>query len=384
MDVERAGLTTQAMLDELRGWVEIESPSHDAAGVNRLMDVVSKACVDAGLTIERMPGTEGLGDILCARSPGESNEPALLVLAHLDTVHPVGTLAGPLPFRVEGDKAYGPGIYDMKSCAYLALAAWRMLKAEGRKPRQPLTILFVPDEEVGSTTSRPVIEAEARKSFATLVVEPARDGGKVVRARKGVATIDVRTIGRPSHAGSRPLDGRSAIRELAHVILALEAMNDHEAGITVTVGQISGGTARNVVPAEAIAKVDVRVAKPDQWEPLIARMRAIKPKDPDVKIEVTGGLNRPPFAADAGCDALFERAREVAVPMGIALEGVVSGGGSDGNFTAALGVPTLDGLGADGHGAHTLDEHIYISSLAPRARLLAELYATLDPEKVKG
>jgi glutamate carboxypeptidase len=287
-------------------------------------------------------------------------------------------LAGPLRFRREGDKLYGPGIFDMKGGAYLAFAALRVVARAG-SVRLPITHLFTPDEEVGSPTSRAVIEAEARRARYVLVTEPAREGGKVVTARKGVGRFEVRATGVPAHSGARHQDGRSAIKEMAAQVLAIEAMTDYARGITTTVGVISGGTAPNVIPQHARITVDLRVRDAATGRDMEARILALQPNDPGVKLEVTGGMNRPPFEKTPAIAALLEHAQGVAHNIGIELaDAAMTGGGSDGNFTAALGVPTLDGLGIDGEGAHTEWEHALISSIMPRARLMRGLLETLD------
>jgi glutamate carboxypeptidase len=366
-------LDTERMLSGIRRWVEIETPTGALEPLGRLTAMVEAEARDAGLATARVGGPEG--EVLVARSEG-ADRPGLLVLAHLDTVHPVGTLAGN-PWRAEGEAVYGPGAYDMKSGAYMALAAWRLLREDGRAPGLPLAILFVTDEEIGSPGARPVIERMAEDARFTLVVEPARDGGKVVTARKGVARFVVRTRGRPSHSGSRPRDGRSAIREMAHQVLALEALSDLDRGLTVNVGRIAGGTAPNVVPEHCRIEVDMRLPTLALAEEALAAVHGLRPRDPDVELVVEGGMTRPPFDPSPESLALFERAQELGRGFGLELEGCHTGGGSDGNFTAAKGVPTLDGLGADGDGAHTLDERIYPASLVPRTRLLAALYESL-------
>lgn len=366
-----------ALLSELRRWVEIETHTPDAEAVNRLVDRVEALAREAGLVTERTPGTLGFGDILAVRSPrpAGSNQKSTLILAHLDTVHAAGTIKNQLPWRQEGDRLYGPGIYDMKSGALMALEAMKLAVKYGSK--LPVDLLFMPDEEMGSVSSRALIEDYARNAGSALVVEPARDGGKIVVARKGVAMYDIVLRGRASHAGTRPQDGRSAIRAAARLVLELEALNDPDRGVTVTVGTIQGGTGRNTVPAECRMQVDVRLPDAGAATEILGRIEAMKPVDPDISIEISGSLNRPPFAQSEEGKRLFDHTAGIAAELGIALVGVSTGGGSDGNFTAALGVPTLDGLGADGAGAHTFDEYIYVSSIAPRTALLANLMLTL-------
>src|SRR5215813_11986227 len=250
----------EEILAGIRRWVEIETPSHDGVAVNRLVDVVESDLARIGAPTKRMPGRDGFGDILEARAPwGEEDEPGILILGHLDTVHPIGALATTHVFRREGDVVFGPGIYDMKAGSFMAFYALQHFVREGRRTKLPVRVLYVPEEEVGSPTSRAAIEAAARKSKYVLVMEPARDGGKCVTARKGWGRFDMAITGLASHAGLRPQDGRSAVRELVRQILDLEAMTDFDAGITVVVGMVQGGSAPNMVPAEARATIDLRV-----------------------------------------------------------------------------------------------------------------------------
>ncbi|HTJ56077.1 MAG TPA: M20 family metallopeptidase [Devosiaceae bacterium] len=365
----------EAYLQELRSWVEIETPTADSEAVNRLGAIIARSAEQAGLAVERLPGAPGLGDLILARGGRQTEAPGLLVLAHMDTVHPKGTLERDLPWRLDGDRQYGPGIYDMKGSALLALQAWRDISAAGRAPNHPVTFLFSPDEEVGSPGSRPIIEAEARRAFATFVVEPARDGGKIVVGRKGIARFTITAQGVPAHSGSNFEQGRSAIREMARQLLDLEALTDLEQGLTVSVNTIAGGSSPNTIAGNCAITVDVRLKRPDQGDLILSRIRSIKPYDPDVTIKVEGGLNRPPFFPDIPANRLFDHARRLAARSGIDLVGVEAGGASDGNFAAASGTPTLDGLGVDGAGAHTLDEYILISSIAPRIQLFGDLLA---------
>ncbi|MCX8279332.1 M20 family metallopeptidase [Phyllobacterium sp. 0TCS1.6C] len=371
VDVER-------LLEELRFWVRAETPSSDAAAVNRLADRLEEVGRKAGLAVERRPGTLGFGDIVALRTPRLEgyNAKSVLILAHIDTVHAIGTIGEKLPLRQEGDRLYGPGIYDMKAGVLMAIEAMTLVMKAGHN--LPIELLVVPDEEVGSKSSRPVIEDFATNAAYALVVEPARDGGKIVTARKGVGMFDVVVRGRASHAGVHPLDGRSAIRAAARLVLELEALNDPDRGITVTTGTIEGGTGRNTVPAECRLQLDLRLPDAATAAEVIGKIRNMTPVDPDITFDISGAINRPPFAQSGEGRRLFDHAARIASELGIALEGMTTGGGSDGNFTAALGVPTLDGLGADGGGAHTFEEHILIGSLAPRTALLANLIASLD------
>jgi len=372
----------QSYLDELRQWVSIETPSANREAVNRLGAMVAAAAAEAGLAVERIPGAPGLGDLICARGGRRTEGPGLLVLAHLDTVHAVGTLAGELPWRLEGDRLYGPGIYDMKGSALMALQAWRNLRAEDRLPDRPVSFIFSADEEIGSPGSRAFIEAEARKAFATLVVEPARDGGKIVVGRKGVARFTVIAHGVAAHSGSNFSDGRSAIREMARQVLHLEGLTDLAAGLTVSVNTIAGGTSPNSIAAECTVSVDVRLQRPEQAEAVLAAFQNLSAIDADVTLTSEGGVNRPPFFPTPASTALFRHARQLATRSGIDLVGVHAGGASDGNFTAAQNVPTLDGLGVDGAGPHTLNEHILVSSITPRTKFFGDLLAQTTPANV--
>ena len=367
---------TAAMLAEIRGWVEIESPTTVPAAVNRMVDHVEQSYGGTGAQLERIPGRDGFGDHLIARSPwGQANR-GILILSHLDTVHPIGFIDR-LPFRVEGDIAYGPGIYDMKAGAFMAFHAFREMGRLGTGGALPVTHLYVSEEEVGSPTSRTIIEAEARNAKYVLVTEPAREGGKIVTARKGTARFELHVKGQPAHSGSRHQDGRSAVRELARQILAIEGLTDYDRGITTNVGVIGGGTRANVVPEDAYALVDMRVSTPAQADEMVARVLALRAHEPGITVTITGGLNRPPYEKDERIASLFEHARGLAAEIGYTLKDLKTGGGSDGNFTAAL-APTLDGLGVDGRGGHTHYEQIRVSSIAPRSRLFYRLFETLQ------
>jgi len=367
--------TTEEMLDGLRVWVEHETPSHDAARVSALARHVEGQFRALGAHTRRIAGRDGHGDHLLAASAWGDDRAPVLILCHLDTVHPVGTLAAN-PFRVEGDRAFGPGIYDMKGGAYLAYAAFAAIAAGESAGLRPLQVLYTADEEVGSPTSRELITELGRAAHAVLVVEPARDGGRIVTARRGVARYVVRFTGRPAHSGSRHAEGRSAIKEMARQIVDWEAMTDYGRDVSLNVGIVEGGTAFNTVPAHATAYVDLRLPTPAVAAEALARFEASRPYDPDVAMAIEGGLNRPPFAPNAATDALFARAVPIARRHGFTLAGIATGGGSDGNFTWAE-TPTLDGLGVDGDGAHTTWEHVRVGSLTERGGFLKDLTAAL-------
>ncbi|MBC7135824.1 MAG: M20 family metallopeptidase, partial [Oceanibaculum nanhaiense] len=361
-------IDAEEILHGIRRWVEVESPSHDAAAVNRMADLVEADMRAIGATIERTPGREGWGDILTARTPWGGDGPGILVLSHIDTVHPMGFIKDVLPFKQEDDKVFGPGIYDMKGGAYLAYYAYRHLVRSGKQTPLPITFMFVPEEEVGSPTSQKIIEQMALKNKYVLVTEPARDGGKIVTSRKGVLHFDVKCEGRPAHAGAQHQDGRSAIREMAKQIIRFEELTNYETGVTCNVGLVSGGSGVNVVPQFCTAEVDMRVPTPELAEEMTKKILGFTAFDADVKVTITGGINRPPYVKDAGITKLFDHAKALAAEIGFELEDVkITGGGSDGNFTAAVGVPTLDGLGVDGRGAYTDYEQAYYSSFEPRA-----------------
>lgn len=378
-------LTTEALLDAVRGWVAIESPTQDVAAVNRMADHAEALLRAAGARIERIPGTMGYGDILIGRIAGETEGPGILLLGHIDTVHPVGTLATDLPWRIEGDRAYGPGIYDMKGGNAIAVAALTHLHATGRRPHMPVSVMFIPDEEAGSPSSRARIEEEARRHAIVLVAEPSGEGGRLTVARHGIARYYLKTTGIPAHAGAYHAKGRSAIREMARQILAVEAMTDYDRTITLNVGTMSGGTHENMVPIHAEACVYVLVPSAEAEAEVRAKLLALTPHDPDVRLDVTLGLYRPSYRKTPAIQALYDHAARLARELGFEVAGErVAGGGSDGNFTGALGIPTLDGLGVIGDGPHTHHEHLLISCLVPRTRLYVRLFETLSPGLVAG
>jgi glutamate carboxypeptidase len=301
----------KTILDGIRRWVEIETPTEAPEQVNRLATMVADGYRDLPATIERVAGHSGCGDHIVARSSWGQDAPGILVLSHLDTVHPLGFIER-LPFRIEGDTAFGPGIYDMKGGAYLAYHAFAQLCARPERSPLGVTQLYVSDEEIGSPTSRALIEAEGRKAKYVLVTEPARDGGKIVTGRKGVARFEIFINGVPSHAGTRPEDGRSAIRELGNVIQTLEAMNDLKRGITVNVGVVRGGSKPNVIPEEAYADVDMRVPSIADADELVPKILNLKSRSEGVGVTVTGGLNRPPYEKGNAGAALYEHAKTLA------------------------------------------------------------------------
>ena len=369
--------SSEDLLAELANWVRTETPTTDPAAVNRLMDMAEANLREAGAVLTRIPGVDGYGDNLIARTPGASNMKPIVVSCHLDTVWSHGTL-DTMPFTVDGDKAHGPGIYDMKAGSFIACHVLSAILRQNIATRRPITLLLTPDEEVGSPTSRAVIEREAQGAACVLIMEPAAADGACVTARKGVGRFTLKVTGKGSHAGSAYQDGASAVVELAHQILAIEKLVDVAGGVTLNVAPIMGGTRPNVIPAEAGCEIDLRV--PDAA--VAARMEkavlSLKPRNPACTVLVEGGMNRPPFAENPDIAGMYEKARALAAEIGFNLPKQSRGGGSDGNFSAALGIPTLDGLGCPGAGAHASHEHIQWRQLGPRAALLAALLETLD------
>lgn len=362
-------------LDELRGLVEHESPSGDKARLDALAGVIAGRWQGLGGEVDRL--ANATGDHLVGRFFGSIREKPALVVGHFDTVWPVGTLAR-LPFRRDGGRLYGPGVYDMKASLILVAAVLEAFAALGVKPRRPITALFTSDEEVGSKTSRALIEDLARESVHALILEPPLADGSLKTARKGVGRFHLTIEGKAAHAGVAPEQGASAIVELAHQILKIQTFNDRPSGTTVNVGLVQGGTTPNVVPARASAEVDARAATLAGAAALEEAMAGLSAVTPGTRVAVSGGFNRPPMERGPGVVALFEQARRLGAGLGLALSEGSTGGGSDGNFTAAVGTPTLDGLGALGAGAHADHEHILIDTISPRAALLAMLLLKLD------
>ena len=360
-------LTSTDIAVGIQTWIRCESPSSSPDGIAAMVAMVEQHARAAGLAahVSSLGDTTGPLLHISNRATGDRRA-GILVLGHLDTVHPFGTLQQNA-CRIEGDRLYGPGGFDMKGGVYLALTALGQLAAPG-STALPVDFLLVPDEETGSHQSRAAIERCAGEARYALVGEPARaDAGKCVTARKGTGMLRLKVQGRPAHAGVDHDKGRSAIREMAHHVLALEAMTDYARGITVSVGTIKGGTVTNTVPSQCQAMVDFRVPDMQAADDILARMRALKPVGPDVTVDIDVELNRPPMVKTDAVAVLLARAQRWAAESGFVLgDAPMTGGGSDANFTAALGIPTLDGLGVDGDGAHTLHEYLLVSTLAPR------------------
>ena len=371
------GDRSDQIVSTIRELVGIESPSDNKPAVDRIAEAVAKKFSQLGGEV-RFHQAKDFGNHLQVDFPGRRAAKPLLLLGHYDTVYPLGALAS-MPCQVVGNKLTGPGVLDMKSGIALMLHAlaglqdWHTEESHGILPC-PVTVLFVSDEEVGSDSSRAITESLAKKAAAVLVLEPSYGSdGAVKTARKGVGDYLVKVTGKASHAGLDFQKGVNAILELARHIEKISSFTELKKGLTVNVGVVSGGSRTNVVPAEAAAQVDVRIARLKDAAGIDKQMRSLHPFNRKCRIEITGGINRPPMERTAGVAALYAQAAAIARELGWKLGEAAVGGGSDGNFTAGLGIPTLDGLGAVGDGAHAPHEHILISELPRRAALIAGL-----------
>lgn len=361
-----------ALLAEL---VNRESPTDDKAAVDALGQFLAARLQTLGATVERLPQAQ-YGDLLRAEW-GPGSDERILILCHIDTVWPLGE-AKRRPFSERDGRLMGPGVFDMKCGVMYSLAALEALRDLGLEPRRRLTLLYTTEEEIGSPASRAVIEAEARRSAIAMCLEPSvPPRGAIKTSRSGVGRYDLHVKGRPSHSGADPKAGVSAVEELARQILALHAFTDHDVGTTVNVGVVRGGTRPNVVAAEAAAEIDLRVrtmAEAARVEKAILGLRAVHP---EAVVTVRGGLNRPPMERTPAIARLYEQARTIAAGLGFELPEAHTGGGSDGNLTAAAGTPTLDGLGAVGAGGHAYDEHVIAATIPERLALFTQLLVTL-------
>ena len=381
MDLNALPFDAEDCLRGLGPWIECESPTWEAAAVNRMMGLAARDLAVMGARIEPIAGRMGFGDCLRAMFPHpRADQPGILILGHLDTVHPVGTLAK-LPFRRHGAVCYGPGIVDMKGGNYIALEAVRQLGRAGIETPLPITVLFTSDEEVGSPSTRDLIEAEAARHAFVLVPEPAREDGGVVTGRYAIARYNLETVGKPTHAGIRPGEGRSALREMARRIIAVEEMSSESC--TFSVGVIESGKWVNCVPSHCRAEALSMAKRQEDLDHGVERMLALSGIEHDVTFTVTRGVTRPVWEPSEATLAMFEAARGLGRSMGMELSHASAGGGSDGNFTGANGIATLDGLGVEGKGYHTLEEHLEVESLSRRGRLMAGLFATLGADKRK-
>jgi glutamate carboxypeptidase len=355
------------LVSTIEDLVRLESPSDDKAALDRCASSIEARLHSLGWQTTRLRQAHA-GDHL--RAEIGSGDTQILLLGHYDTVWPVGQLER-MPLRREGGRLHGPGVFDMKAGLATAWLAVRALVESDAAVVPRVVMLITSDEEVGSATSRAAIEAEAAKSRAVLVLEPSLPGGAVKTSRKGVGEYRIEAHGVAAHAGIEPHKGASAILELARTVLAVTDLQNAARGLTINVGRIEGGTRSNVVAAHAVAEVDVRVETAADAERVANTMASLEARTPGVTLRVTGGINRPPLERTAGVLELFHQAQDLAASLGVRLEEGATGGASDGNFTAAMGVPTLDGLGPEGAGAHALDEHVLLDPLPLRAALVA-------------
>jgi glutamate carboxypeptidase len=361
------------LLDTISALVEAESPTDDKSAVDGCGHLLEARLAKCGARVTRLP-QPACGDQL--RAEWGRGERQLLLLGHFDTVWNVGQLSA-MPIREQDGRLHGPGIFDMKAGISLGMQAVRALQAVGIPPSR-IVMLLTTDEETGSDMSRALVEEEARRSAAVLVLEPSLPGGALKTSRKGCGDYELIVRGKAAHAGVDPSQGASAIREIALQIGRVHALQDIDRGVTLNVGLVSGGTRANVVPDHARAVIDVRVPTMADAESVDAALRGLTPELPGTSLEVTGGIDRPPLERTDAVVRLYQTARQVAAELGHGLAEGSTGGGSDGNFTAALGIPTLDGLGAIGDGAHALHEHVTIADLPWRAALIAGLLARLS------
>jgi glutamate carboxypeptidase len=390
MSTDRTNLDVTGLRDHLihrqreilaltRALVETESPSGDVSGSRAVVSLLAAAArnIAAINSIERVP-SENYGEHLRIRAFGDGRNDSrpIVILGHTDTVHPRGALEE-RPWRVEGNRAYGPGVFDMKANCALAVEVIRACSNLGITPRQPLVLLLTCDEEKGSMSGRSLVEAEAKRSRAVLVIEPPAIGGRVKTGRKGTGIFTIVARGRAAHAGLEPEKGASAVLEIARQIQRLHEISNTSTGISVNVGVVRGGTASNVVPAEAYAEVDVRFSTNEDASRIEHEMAALRPFDSRVQVIVRGEINRPPLQRTDKVVSLFEQARTIAEALDYELEEAQVGGASDGNFAAAVGASVLDGLGINGDGAHAAHEHILIDDIPKRGALLAGLLSTL-------
>ena len=366
------------IIDLIRELVECESPSDDPAAVNRFVELFAAKVADIA-TVKTLPGGKSFGRHMRVefKLPGRKKDGQILGLGHSDSVYAMGTLKS-TPFRADDKALWGPGVIDMKGGLAFFVFAMRALRELDLPVSRKVVLQINSDEEVGSESSRPLTEDIARKSVAVLVLEPGTGTeGKLKTARKGVGDYTVLVRGKAAHAGVDFTSGASAIAELAHQIGVITTFTDLAKGTTVNPGMISGGTRTNVIADLATVEVDIRIAKLSEAAKLDRKFKSLKPVDKRCSIEITGGLNRPPMERSKGVAALFEKARVLGRDLGVNVEESATGGGSDGNFTAAIGIPTLDGIGAVGLGAHTPHEHLFVDRIADRTALLAKLVAAI-------
>ena len=358
--------------------VETESPSGDKEGSSAIVSLLASAAgsISAVNSVERISSEDFGEHVLIRAFTGDTDAAPIVILGHTDTVHPRGAIKE-RPWRTEGNRIYGPGVFDMKANCALALEALNACEATGTLPQSPVTILLTCDEESGSPSGRGVVEAEARNARAVLVLEPPASGGRVKTARKGTGMFTIEVEGRAAHAGLDPEKGVSAVLELARQTIRLHNLNEPATGTTVTVTVVQGGTHSNVVPAEARAEVDMRFSSAEIGHRIENVILSLKPFDERAKLVISGGINRPPLERNEKVQKLYEQARGIAALLDFDLGEASVGGASDGNFVGTLGVPVLDGLGIEGDGAHAAHEHIIVDDIPLRGALLAGLIASL-------
>ena len=366
-------MDTKSLLKHL---VETESPSHDKTAVDRVGAIVAEEARKLGANVEIVQNVE-TGNHVISRWNHPHPQPlsqwergAILILCHMDTVFPLGTLSK-MPYREVDGKIFGPGTLDMKAGIVISLAAMHEICKTGLA--RPVTLLCTSDEEIGSTTSRAWIESLAKDSALVLVLESALLDGSLKTWRKGVGEFSVKARGRAAHAGGDHEKGRNAIEEMAHQVLAIQKLTDYSKQTTLNVGVIKGGTVTNVVPEECTLAVDVRVMQPGEWERVESEMSKLKPVLDDTSLEIHGSLNRPPMPFDETMKTTFEKVRSIAAAIGLAVQAGGTGGGSDANFVAPLGIPVMDGMGAIGEGYHSEREYIFADSLEQRVKLLTAI-----------
>jgi glutamate carboxypeptidase len=366
---------SRAWVDLLRKLVEFETPTTDKAAVDQMGLFLRQQLEDLGASVTIIP-QQSYGDFIRAEF-GAGTEGRILVLCHFDTVWPLGQIHT-MPIVEREGKLFGPGVYDMKCGIMQTLAALNALRDLGLESKRKIVLLYTTDEEVSSPVSRAVIEDEARHANVTLVLEPSvGPAGSVKTSRKGIGRFQIKVQGRPSHAGGNPKGGISATEEMARQILKLHALTDYDLGTYINVGVIQGGTRANIVAADAVGEIDVRITTTAEGERIKGALLGLTPFHPEAVVTMTGQITRPPLERTEAIAGLFAQAKKMAAEMGFDLAEGHSGGGSDGNFTAALGVPTLDGLGAVGDGAHAYDEHVQIAPIPERAALLTKLLISL-------
>jgi glutamate carboxypeptidase len=375
--IKQYSFDTKQILSTLQNWVEVESPTFDKNAVNRMMDLCSNFLAEMGGRLERIPGRQSLGDCLRAtfnETPENLNSPGILIMGHMDTVHPIGTLKN-FPFRIDGDKCFGPGIFDMKSGNLIAMQAVKMLMREGDLPSLKITILITSDEEIGSPSTRSLIESESLRSKYVLVPEPGLPDGGYVSGRYAIARFNLKTEGVPFHAGINPKAGKSAVKEMAKRIIEIEDLSNDDR--TFSAGVIKGGQWVNCVSSECVAEVISMAKEQKNLDEGSSTILGLSRNLEGIKFTVEPGVVRPVWEPNEGTLHLLDITKRICEGLGLPFSHGSMGGGSDGNFSGALGVSTLDGLGTLGSGYHTLNEHLYIDSIAKRANVIANIVKQL-------